>query len=117
VAHFHGDRYRLKIVLTNLIGNAIKYYHRNQENPFVRVSIAPVSGGVSLQVEDNGIGMSQQVMDNIFNMFYRGTDVSDGSGLGLYIAKEMVSKMNGEISVSSQVEIGTVFTVQIPAPR
>lgn len=114
-AYFEGDRYRLKIVLTNLVGNAIKYYHRHQAQPFVRVSIARIADSIVLRVEDNGIGMSQSVMDNIFNMFYRGTDLSEGSGLGLYIVKEMVNKMKGEISVSSQIEKGSTFTVSIPS--
>jgi PAS domain S-box-containing protein len=114
-AYFEGDRYRLKIVLTNLVGNAIKYYHRHQTQPFVRVSIARIADSIVLRVEDNGIGMSQSVMDNIFNMFYRGTDLSEGSGLGLYIVKEMVNKMKGEISVSSQIEKGSTFTVSIPS--
>jgi PAS domain S-box-containing protein len=114
-ANFEGDRYRLKIVLTNLVGNAIKYFHRHQTKPFVRVSIDCTADSIVLQVEDNGIGMSQSVMENIFNMFYRGTDLSEGSGLGLYIVKEMVNKMKGDISVSSEMEKGSTFTISIPS--
>lgn len=113
-AHFLGDRYRLKIILTNLVSNAIKYYNRHQAQPEVRVSIASSDTGIVLRVADNGIGMSQAVIDNIFTMFYRGTDISDGSGLGLYIVKETVNKMKGEIAVSSQLEKGSTFTVRIP---
>ena len=68
-----------------------------------------------LTVIDSGQGIRNEIKDKVFNMFYRGTEKAEGSGLGLYIAREMVQKMNGTITFSSQEGKGTTFTVSVPA--
>ena len=65
-------------------------------------------------MEDNGEGIAQSKLSSIFQMFYRATDNSQGSGLGLYIVKNVVEKLNGKISVTSEESKGTVFKVEIP---
>jgi len=72
------------------------------------------SDSFSVTVEDNGIGISDKYIDKIFDMFYRATESSDGSGLGLYIVKETVDRLKGKIDVQSRPEEGTRFKVEFP---
>ncbi len=108
------DRGRLKIILNNLIANAIKYHNINQPNPFIIINWELRSETGIISIEDNGTGIPHEYQAKIFNMFYRASEDSEGSGLGLYIAKEMVEKLNGYISVNSALEKGTTFYVNLP---
>ncbi|NJM24450.1 MAG: HAMP domain-containing histidine kinase [Bacteroidia bacterium] len=108
------DRQRMSIVLNNLIGNAIKYHNVQGEDPWVNIAVSNSDGHVTIKVRDNGQGISHEHLNKIFDMFYRGTDKSKGSGLGLYIVKEAVHKMNGTLEVESQVGEGTTFLVRVP---
>ena len=67
-----------------------------------------------LQVSDNGIGIDERHLENIFKMFYRADEGSKGSGLGLYIVKETVDKLGGKIEVKSKSGEGTSFTITLP---
>ena len=108
------DRSRLMIVLNNLISNAIKYHQFHPKNPWIKTSAA-VSGNIlTLVVADNGQGIHPDRKERVFEMFYRGTERSQGSGLGLYIVKEAIDKMKGTIQLESTEGIGTSFFVAIP---
>ncbi|HYG18603.1 MAG TPA: ATP-binding protein [Ohtaekwangia sp.] len=111
------DVMRLKIILNNLISNAIKF-HRfdNQHQPFVKISLSAGNGHYILQVEDNGSGIEEHHLQHIFDMFYRASEQSQGSGLGLYILKESVAKLNGKVEAQSRPGNGTTFTVILPIP-
>ena len=67
-----------------------------------------------LKFEDNGIGIQEEHLDHIYDMFYRANENSKGSGLGLYIVKETVEAMNGKVNVKSDLSTGTTFTVELP---
>ena len=108
------DRTRLTVVLNNLISNAIKYHNRNNDNQWIKVNIYPSRKDLNIVVSDNGLGIGEDKQSKIFEMFYRGTETSKGSGLGLYIVKETVEKMNGSIQVESKEGMGTSFIVTIP---
>jgi PAS domain S-box-containing protein len=110
----HGDSHRLKIVLNNLIANAILYHTPWKPTPFVRVEIATEAGCWLVRVVDNGKGIPPQHQSRIFDMFYRASDDTKGSGLGLYIVKETVAKMGGDIEVSSATGAGSTFTIRLP---
>lgn len=69
---------------------------------------------VVLVVEDNGIGMAVDIQHRVFDMFYRGTTVSKGSGLGMYIVKNAVKKLKGVISLKSEEGVGTAVSIQLP---
>lgn len=112
---FHSDSRRLKIILTNLISNAIKYHNLRKEDPFIEVKVDYTETQATIRVIDNGSGIAEQHMLNIFKMFYRANENIKGSGLGLYIVNETVEKLRGEISVSSKLDEGTTFTVSLPA--
>jgi len=107
-----SDKIRLTVILSNLIGNAIKYHNLTKENPFIEVRFQDDVS--SLHVEDNGSGVMPQHQQKIFNMFYRGSDRVTGSGLGLFITREAVAKLGGNISLKSVYGEGSTFTVTFP---
>lgn len=109
------DRTRLKVILLNLISNAIKYQDPNKTNPFVSVSLREEKRHVAIVVADNGVGIAEEHLHKIFDMFYRASEASTGSGLGLYIAQEVVEKLGGTLSVKSRLGEGTTFTVRLRA--
>lgn len=109
-----SDAARLKIVLSNLIANSIQYADFSKEVSFIKILSSQDKEGVLIIVEDNGIGIGIEQQPRVFEMFYRGSDRSKGSGLGLYLAKETLTKLNGEISFESSVDKGTRFTLKLP---
>lgn len=114
---FISDKNRLTVILKNMITNAIKYQKADNNDSFVKVTIKNSKDDSIIIVEDNGIGIVQDRQNQIFNMFYRATHLSTGSGLGLYIVKEMIDKLEGTIKVDSEVSKGAKFTVTIPNNR
>ncbi len=111
----HSDVDRLKVVLNNLITNAIKYADFGKECPQVEIAASLDNGMIVLEVKDNGIGISEAHKEKVFNMFYRATENSKGSGLGLYIARESIVKLGGKISLWSTVGKGSIFKIELPA--
>jgi PAS domain S-box-containing protein len=113
-----GDRDKLTLALHNLIGNALKYTPEGGE---VRVIVADDESGLSISIEDNGIGIHADERDRIFDRFYRVSDprVSRiaGTGLGLALAREVVRLHGGDISVQSEPERGSTFRLTLPPMR
>ena len=114
---YEGDRRRVSIILNNLITNACKYADPDKLNRFVNISITTSKMGFELIIEDNGIGINSDSLDKVFNMFYRGTETSEGSGLGLYIVNETLTKLKGKIDISSKEGVGTKISIQIPRAK
>jgi len=108
------DPTRLKVVLNNVLANAIKYHDPRKENNFVRLNATIENGSCTINILDNGIGISEEYQDKIFEMFFRATENSKGSGLGLYIVKETLDKLNGNIKFKSNAVKGSNFTVTLP---
>lgn len=111
---FKCDEPRLKIILNNLVSNAIKYKDKKKENPLVNISVEVADNKAVLTVADNGIGIKKEYQDEIFEMFFRATHENAGSGIGLYVVKEAVRKLGGDIDVKSTEGVGTLFTLTIP---
>ena len=111
---FHSDKSRLNVVLNNLISNAIRYQNPKADDPFVNIKVDTSDTEANIVVRDNGIGISKELHDKIFEMFYRVSESSVGSGLGLYIVKETVGKLNGSIQVESEPGKGTSINILIP---
>jgi signal transduction histidine kinase len=108
------DKSRLKIILNNLLSNAIKFQKTYPgHEPYIKISSKKTAGIFLLQVEDNGEGIKVDQQDKIGNMFYRGHEKSTGSGLGLYIVKEVVVKLKGNFIVKSEYGKGSLFEVQL----
>ena len=117
-ARIFSDQTRFKIILNNLISNAIKFQRlENSNKPIIKVSFERSSDHYILRVEDNGIGIDEVYLTKIFDMFYRANQDSNGSGLGLYILKETVDKLGGSVKVESKFNEGTAFTIMIPIPQ
>jgi PAS domain S-box-containing protein len=110
----YTDKHRLMVILSNLISNAVKYYNKNEKQPFISIVAQVTLDRALIFVEDNGIGIPEEYQQKVFDMFYRASSQSSGSGLGLYILKETLSKVNGKINVISGRDIGSTFVVEIP---
>ena len=108
------DKTRLTVLLNNLISNAIKYHKQDGTDQWIKVNIYANGSDLEIIVSDNGTGISKDKQSKIFDMFYRGTEISKGSGLGLYIVRETIEKMNGSIRVESIEGEGTSFIVKLP---
>lgn len=114
---FHSDRFRIQVVLNNLISNAVKYQRDNESDKKLEIKVRTVSepaDGCEILVSDNGIGIAEEDMPELFDMFYRATTQNTGSGIGLYIVNEAVKKLGGHIEVQSSPGQFTEFKLFIP---
>jgi PAS domain S-box-containing protein len=111
---FYSDVFRLKIIFNNIISNAIRYYNSRQDFPYLLIKIETDETKSVIQFEDNGIGIAEESVGRIFEMFYRASETNVGSGLGLYIVKDVVDTMKGTIEVKSRLGHGTNFIFTIP---
>ena len=109
---FYSDNWRLKVILNNIISNSIRY--RNGKDPLIKVKVSVGDEKARVSIEDNGKGIAKEHLSNVFKMFYRATDDGHGSGLGLYIVKEAVEKLNGSIMINSREGEGTTVNFEIP---
>lgn len=111
---FYSDRSRLSIILNNLISNSIRYQNPEVADPFVEVFVEISASSATIRVSDNGIGIDRANHEKVFHMFYRVSTKSVGSGLGLYIVKETVEKLQGVIHLESEPGKGTAFNIHLP---
>jgi signal transduction histidine kinase len=110
-----GDRARLRRVVENLVGNAIKY---SPDGTPVRVEVRTTEEGAVLAVRDWGVGIADDEVPHIFSRFYRASTAGDvpGAGIGLASAKTIVEQHGGQISVASALGVGTTVVVVLPPP-
>jgi PAS domain S-box-containing protein len=111
---FYGDSWRLEEIFRNLVSNAIKYRKLDDTIPRIAISIMITKKAVEINFGDNGIGIDPSNLSKIFEMFYRASLQSDGSGLGLYIVKNAVDKLGGRVTAQSQPGQGTTFMITLP---
>ncbi|HEX8530378.1 MAG TPA: PAS domain-containing protein [Cytophagales bacterium] len=111
---FFSDPFRLGIILSNLISNAIKYRKPDHSDSYLRVTADLAPDRIRLTLADNGIGIRPEYLDKVFNMFFRATEKAEGSGLGLYIVKQTVEKLKGTIRVRSTYGTGTEMEITLP---
>lgn len=108
-----SDSMTLRLVFANIISNAFKYYNPLVKSHLkIKVDITPLRAIVSFK--DNGIGIHREYLDKIFDMFFRATEKSEGSGLGMYIVKQAVDKLKGKIEIDSEYGEGTTIRLVIP---
>ncbi len=108
------DKSRMKVIMNNLLSNALIFQKDISEHrPKVKVASKKQGSDLMISIEDNGIGIRPEHQEKIFQMFYRGTEQSKGSGLGLYIAREATLKIHGNLSVKSEYGKGSTFVVQV----
>ncbi|MGN1224393.1 MAG: sensor histidine kinase, partial [Ruminococcus sp.] len=111
-AEYFGQKSLLFQVWVNLIGNAIKF---SDEGGCVSISLKKDDCFFSVFISDDGIGMTQETMDHIFEKFYQGdtSRQSQGNGLGLALCKEILNRCGGKIFVTSELGKGSIFVVQL----
>lgn len=110
---FVGDVFRIEVILGNLISNAIKYQKNNEKVKLVEISITVSPSTAEISIADNGLGILNEHLEKIFTQFFKSKN-NKGSGLGLFIVKEALNKINGKISVSSHIDDGSTFKITIP---
>ncbi|MEN2400741.1 HAMP domain-containing sensor histidine kinase [Flavobacterium sp. MC2016-06] len=113
IDEIQSDSLRLKIIINNLMSNAIKYADVSKQEMMISIKTYFKEGFHNIEISDNGIGIKDEFRDRIFEMYF-GTNKNKGSGLGLYIVKEAVENIKGSIAVSSENNIGSKFIVTIP---
>ncbi|MBT30656.1 MAG: hypothetical protein CMO01_13435 [Thalassobius sp.] len=110
---FYSDKTRLSIILNNLISNAIRYKRTYNVSSEIKLTAKVEEKQVQIEVYDNGQGILKEHISKIFNMFYRANQHKAGSGLGLYIVKEILDKLEGKISVESEAGVYTKFIITL----
>ena len=109
------DATLLKIALGNLLSNAIKFQKTFHEHiPVVEINSFQIQNEVHIEVTDNGEGIRPIHAEKVFEMFYRATSKSPGSGLGLYIAREAIAKLGGKLIMKTSYGEGSTFTIVLP---
>jgi signal transduction histidine kinase len=106
-----SDSHRLEIILNNLVSNAIKYHDESKSDKYIKIKTYSNQDSICIDVEDNGIGIEGKDKSKIFEMYYMSKDREKGTGLGLFIVKEAMAKIGGEIKVESAKGAGSTFTV------
>lgn len=109
---FYTDRLRLKTILENLISNALKHHKEDQSDRYIKIQGYSDAAKLHLKVIDNGIGIDPAYHQRIYEMFFR-LSGRDGSGIGLYIAKNAIEILEGTIEIQSEKGDGTAFTITL----
>jgi signal transduction histidine kinase len=92
----------------------VKYRRTDLENPLVRFEMKRTAKTLEMKVIDNGRGIPEDQIEKVFGMFFRGSAQSQGTGLGLYIVKEILHKLGGQIMVKSKINEGTTMIFSLP---
>jgi signal transduction histidine kinase len=118
--NYTGDDYlwlpmrKMRLLMNKIVENAFQYANSDEKIHVVDLDIVAGDELLTIEISDNGQGMLPNKVHEIFNLFYRGSNQSRGIGMGLYLAQEIVSIMEGTIQVKSEPDQGTSFTIQIP---
>ncbi len=113
----NSDSVRLQVIFGNIISNAFKYHDLSKVDPYLKISSVVSASTLQIYFEDNGSGIREEYLSKIFSMFYRAHTQSEGAGLGLFIVREAIDKLNGTIDVKSTYGVGTTFIVSLPLDR
>lgn len=111
---FFSDLFRLRLILNNVVKNALDFCDAHKSNRVISIQVTTHPEKAVIEVFDNGIGISTQHLEKVFDMFYRGTTASSGAGMGLYTAREAAIKLGGFITISSEYGIGTSVRIELP---
>ena len=111
---FHSDPMRISILLNNFISNAIKYQDLKKDKGMVEISVRADGNLAIINIKDNGLGIPKEHQTKIFDMFFRASVQSHGTGLGLYIVKDAIDKLKGNLELESEPGVGSVFTISLP---
>jgi signal transduction histidine kinase len=112
---FRSDPHILSMLLKRIIENAVKFHNYSIQGSFVNIKVTEEKEGVNISISDNGTGISDDLNDKVFEMFYKANNELGGSGLGLYLVKIAVDKLGGKVSLKSRELMGTTVNVFLPA--
>ncbi len=110
---FYSDEKMMYSIFQNLIENSFTYRNTRREKSILNIRIEIDKKKSVIEFADNGIGINKDLKDKVFDMFFRASDISGGTGLGLYLVKMAVNKIGGRIHVETEVNKGTTFTIVI----
>jgi PAS domain S-box-containing protein len=110
----YTDFVRISTIVNNIVSNAFKYHNPETPCPYVSLIWCCEESRITISIEDNGKGIDPQYKDDIFNLFFKADVSGSGAGLGLYVVRAMVEKLNGQIHVTSEVNAGTVVMLHLP---
>jgi signal transduction histidine kinase len=100
--------------LGNIISNAIKFRKKNDNNPTIEIDVFTDKNEAKIIIKDNGQGIMKDYQDKVFNMFFRVMPEISGNGIGLYLVKEAVEKLDGTIELNSEYQEGTTISLNLP---
>jgi len=109
---FYSDVNRVKVIFNNIISNSIKYSDPLKTEIDIKIEV--VNGHANIDIKDKGTGIDKKYQADVFKMFFRATDQNAGSGLGLYIVKETIQKLKGEVLLISEPNKGTTLKMKLP---
>lgn len=112
---FYSDDSKIRVILNNLFSNAVQFQKDQPAEKRISVTVDVTEAGATIVLEDNGIGIEEKHLEEVFNLFARATQKNVGTGLGLYMVKEAVEQMGGQIFLDSQIHEGTTVTVTLPS--
>ena len=113
-APFFSDLDRVNILLRNIISNGLKFQDPYKQSHILHFVLDCKHDKFSVTIEDNGVGIKEEYLNKVFDLFFRGSDMFCGSGLGLYISREVASKLGGDVQINSIHGKGTTVKVSIP---
>lgn len=111
---FYSDFERIKLVLSNVLKNCLDYFDVNKSQNFADIELICTADKAAIKIFDNGIGISKSNINRVFDLFYRGSDRSKGTGLGLFESREIIVKLGGKIKLHSEYTVGTSIEIEIP---
>ena len=119
ITHFKGDKLvvtdksRIHSVLKNILSNAFKYLRQDVPG-LVSLTTEQNDKSLIITVTDNGEGIEEKHIEKVFDMFYRASSLANGTGLGLYLCREIINKLNGSIAITSKIVTGTTVKITLP---
>lgn len=111
---FISDKLKLGIAISNIISNGIKYQDQTKSKKELSINVKVDAMRATIRIKDNGIGIKEVEIENIFKLFYRATNLNTGSGIGLYVAKDAINQLQGTLEVQSIYGQGSIFELKIP---
>lgn len=111
----YADRRQMQEVLFNIIRNAAQAMEKDQKDGWIALSGSSVNGSTVIKISDNGSGIPADKLGQIFNPFFTTKEPGKGTGLGLFIVRQVIERNKGTIAVESQEGVGTTFTLTFPA--
>ncbi len=114
-SEINSDAAIIKRIIVHLIENAIVF--NKNISPKILLSIVENHNSLILEIKDNGIGIPQEIQARVFEMFFRGSELSKGNGLGLFLVLKAVHALNGKLKIDSQLNLGTTFIITLPIKR